>query len=596
MNLAQTSLVGITVKIGLVALGLSLVAIVGYSLMASPGVEPVDPNNSGTIAEDDPGPATTPATEDSTENGTGENIEDGTGENFELVGHAPILDDYSYVADEPRGIPRGSNGEITAAGDCVYVGSFSGNQPPVIVDVSDPTEPQVVGPVPDAVPGVANGIEGIAANGGVLAIDHRDPHGETAVEVPDGLPERGMSVWDISDNCREPELVARFDHGDLEVHALRLWRDPANPDRLLAVQSFIDTPNLRILDLTGCPDPEACDPEVVAEWSLKNQTGLGSTTHEAIMSTDGRRIYVAQPMAGFLQLDSSNLLESLRGNGSCDPAPPDEMPGDDHCLTVLDPNVESSLEAQSIQDGWHHTLQAVPGRPYMLALSESSGPGGADPANPNHYAGCPGGEMQVFSIVDAEAESGSNGRNETIGALHPEPVGTYTIPEQRPENCGSEGWNPDEVTWPGWMTPHFALPFPDIAFATYYSGGLRAIDISDPTNPVQVGYYRNTPVQEVRWPSYGSPGGEYKPYPFAFSYPMTHDGYVIYGDVSSGLYVLEYTGPHADQIPEEGNCLAANPGAVEPGFEPCPPYGEGNESWPDDDQTGDTTADAFRSD
>jgi hypothetical protein len=35
---------------------------------------------------------------------------------------------------------------------------------------------------------------------------------------------------------------------------------------------------------------------------------------------------------------------------------------------------------------------------------------------------------------------------------------------------------------------------------------------------------------------------------FAFSYPVIHDGYVIYADVHSGLYVLEYTGPHAEQL------------------------------------------------
>lgn len=573
-------------KIGVVVLALSFVAIGSYgALQPANGPDGIAPPGTETVP---PSPAPTPSDDDTTIPRSEDIPENGIGENFTLVGHAAILDKYQYVENESQGIPRGANGEITASGDCVYVGSFSGNQPPVIVDISDPTDPHVVGPVPDAVPGVGNGIEGIEASGGVLVIDHRKPHGETAVEVPEGLPERGMSVWDISENCREPELVARFDHGDLEVHALRLWRDPMNPDRLLAVQSFIDTPNIRILDLTGCP--EACDPEVVAEWSLENQTGLGSTTHEAIMSTDGRQVYVAQPMVGYLQLDSSNLIESLRGNGSCDPAPPAEMPGDDHCLTVLDPNVESSLENQTIQDGWHHTLQKVPDRPYMLALSESSGPGEDD------YSSCPGGSIQVFAIGDGKTGQDSAGGNVTNGTINPEPIAEYSIPEQRPENCGPEGWDPDEVTWPGWLSPHFSLPFPDIVFTTYYSGGLRAIDISDPTEPVQAGYYLNKPVTEVRWPTYGSPGGEYRPYPFAFSYPVTHDGYVIYGDVSSGIYVLEYTGPHAEQIPDEGTCLAANPGAVEPGYGPCPPYGEVSESGAGDNSTTAAPFDALRTD
>jgi hypothetical protein len=385
-----------------------------------------------------------------------------------------------------------------------------------------------------------------------------------------------MSVWDVSESYREPELVTRYDHGDLDVHALRLWRDPVDPDRLLAVQSFIDTPNLRILDLTGCPDD--CDPVVVAEWSLETQTGLGSTTHEAIMSTDGTRIYVAQPMVGFLQLDSSNLVQSLRGNGDCDPASPEDLPGDEHCLTVHDPDIESALEAQEpIQDGWHHTLQAVPDRPFMLALAESSGTSGTDPTNPDDYASCPGGQIRVFSTEDS--------------TLDPEPVGRYSLPEQRPENCRSDGWNPDDVAWPGWLTPHFSIAFPNLVIATYYSGGLRAIDISNPREPTEIGHFFNEPVSAVRWATYGLDGEsesgddggephqrrESDMHMFAFSYPVVHDGYVFYSDVHSGLYVLEYTGPHAEEIPDEGTCLAANPGGVEPGYEPCPPYGEVSE-------------------
>lgn len=516
----------------------------------------------------------------------GEIPENGTGENFELVGHTPLLDEHQYVGDEPLGIPRGSNGDITVAGDCVYVGSFTGNQPPLVVDVSTPADPQVVGPVPDAVPGVANGIEGVQASGGLLAIDHRSPHGETFAETPADLPARGLSVWDVSDSPREPDLVGRFDHGDLAVHALRLWRDPANPDRVLAVQSFIDTPNIRVLDLTGCRD--GCDPTVVAEWSLEAQTGLGSTTHEAIMSTDGTRLYVAQPMEGFLKLDSSNLVESLRGGGDCDPAPPEDLPGDDHCLTVHDAGVESALAAQApIRDGWHHTLQTVPDRPYMLALSESTGPDGVDADDPADYGSCPGGQIRVFSVEAAGDREGPGARMAEPGSLEPEPVGSYSLPEQRPANCGSEGWDPEAVAWPGWLSPHFSIAFPDLLIATYYSGGLRAVDISDPTEPTEVGHFFNDPVPEVRWATYGPPGdsesGEGGAEPsqrrdsamsmFAFSYPVVHDGHVIYGDVHSGLYVLEYTGPHAEQIPEDGTCLAANPGGVEPGYEPCPPYG-----------------------
>lgn len=47
----------------------------------------------------------------------------------------------------------------------------------------------------------------------------------------------------------------------------------------------------------------------------------------------------------------------------------------------------------------------------------------------------------------------------------------------------------------------------------------------------------------------------------------------IYADVHSGLYILRYMGPHADEIPDEGNCIADN---GQEGYEPCPPYGQTN--------------------
>jgi hypothetical protein len=61
---------------------------------------------------------------------------------------------------------------------------------------------------------------------------------------------------------------------------------------------------------------------------------------------------------------------------------------------------------------------------------------------------------------------------------------------------------------------------------------------------------------------------------FAFSYVVTKDGFVIYADIHSGLYVLKYKGPYKHEIPGEGICLSGNPGAITPGYEPCEPYGK----------------------
>ena len=538
----------------------------------------------------------------------GEIPEGGMAENFELVQHLPLNDSHQYVGNESFGIPRGSNGDITASGDCVYVGSFIGHQPPLVVDVSNPNNASVVGPVPNATPGVGNGIEGIEASGDLLVIDQRQALGspELGFEVPEGMPARGLAIYDISDDCRNPELVARVDFGDLTTHTVSLWRDPQNSDRVLAIESFSDTPSIKAIDLTGCP--EDCNPEEVANWDLGEQTGIESGTHEAIMSTDGNRLYVSNYQTGVLMLDSSNLMKSLREGVSCDPSAPTDTPGQRHCITLMNSD-PSSIEdtAPPLSQEWHHTPIKVPGRPYLLEISESTGPGWDQENETQLTNNCPGALTRMIYIGEDEYAQDPDADDPATllrGDLDPETIGVFGLPEQQLENCGPDGWKEDTSNLPAWFSPHDAVVFPDIAFVTYYGGGLRAVDISNPYNPIEVGHFFNQPVNEVRWASYGiqgetvsrtdSPLALRRPAPgqkhmFAFSYPLTHNGMVIYADVHSGLYILNYSGPHAEQVPQDGNCISGNPGAIEPGYEPCPDYGQTNWGTPGIEDVADET-------
>lgn len=516
----------------------------------------------------------------------------GSGRNFNLVAHLPLWDDHQYAGNEPLGIPRGSNGDITAAGDCVYVGSFIGYQPPLIVDVSKANKPKVVGPVPDAVPGVGNGIEGIEASGDLLVIDQRNALGGLGFEVPEGLPARGLSIWDIGEDCRSPELVARVDFGDLNAHTVSLWRDPEDPQRALAMESFSENPDIKVFDLTGCPDE--CEPRLVAEWDLETQTGFepDEDTHEAIFSTDGRRVYVSQREAGTTLLDSSRLIASLRSGAECDPAAPASPDAEGHCLTLLNPDPGGREDtAPPFVGENHHTPIKVPDRPYLVALQESTGPQYDTETGEFLTANCPGAFTRIVYVGEDEyTHHPQRGGDLMRGDLNPETVGVFALPEQQPENCGPNGWEPGTAALPAWFSPHDALVFPNVVLATYYGAAFRAIDISNPFVPVEGGHFFNKPVDEVRWASYG-PVGETelrddglavrRPAPdplqmFAFSYPLSHNGYIIYADVHSGLYILRYRGPHAEEIPQQGVCMSGNPGAVAPGFEPCETYGQTN--------------------
>ena len=59
---------------------------------------------------------------------------------------------------------------------------------------------------------------------------------------------------------------------------------------------------------------------------------------------------------------------------------------------------------------------------------------------------------------------------------------------------------------------------------------------------------------------------------FARSYPIVMNGHIVYSDENMGVYVLKYTGPHANDIPQQGLCISHNPNVVALGYEPCPPF------------------------
>lgn len=550
----------------------------------------------------------------------------GLGRNFELVAHLPLLDDFQWN-NQPMGIPRGDNGDITAADHCVYVGAIMGYQPALVVDVKDPTKPRVVGPVPDLVPGVMNGGEGIEASADLLVIDQREAIDGLGYASPPGLPTRGLAIYDISD-CEKPRLVARFDYRDEPTHTVSLWRDPDNPARVLAIQTFggggrtepgVD---IRVVDLTGCP--KSCNPRLVAKWGLAAQFSINANTriayegarrsasmntHEAVMSTDGKRIYMAQQQAGFLMVDSTRLINTLRSGGKLLPRPgptdcnPEAAPSPDaegFCLTALNPNInDRDRSVPPILSEWYHTPVKVPGRPYMVVLSESreAQSAGQVPADPNDGLGqvrphCPGSLLRILYIGDQEYYwSYGDERGLMRGDLFPKTVGVFGLMEQQFENCTATGHKPGTAEIRGAYSLHNALVLPHIVFATYYGGGLRAIDITNAFSPVEVGYYFGQPVKRIRWaheiaadtvmkpdgsglalekPSLGPPDLIH------FSYVVAYNGLLIFADINNGLYIVRYTGPHADEIPKQGICLSGNPGAIKPGFEPCPPYGQFN--------------------
>lgn len=515
--------------------------------------------------------------------------------NFTLVGRNPLL-------DPQLGIPRGMNGGITAVRDCLYVGSNIGLQPTLIVDMRNLAAPTVVGELPDWIKGRGNGIEAIEAVADLNLLVNTVRVAFTIQGVPIGFDpppqDRNVAllIYDTTD-CRKPRLVARWEAPNDNLHYMTLWRDPTRQERVLAVLTFSsgvpkDAINIRVVDLTGCP--RQCSPKQVAEWSLQLQFDIPpqvpmayeggvyqpqTMTHDATFSLDGKTIHMAQQHFGYFQLDSTPLATGQ----PCNPAAPTRPDAAGHCLTVKNPNLAARVPPFGNGVATVHGAVKIPGRPFVSLQHEGHN--------------CPYGGITLVYIGSEEGfAAGAPGIGRFRGDLFPRIVGVFGLPENQVDRCPVEGVLPGPNTLTAERlrtshTIHNVLAFPNIMFATWYGGGLRAIDVSNPYTPFELGFFFNKPAPEVRWcgeetravrscadPEKGSDGLPVRvrqinpPDVFARSYPITMNGHIVYSDENMGVYVLKYTGPRGNEVPSRGICIAHNPNVTSRGFEPCPPY------------------------
>ncbi len=75
---------------------------------------------------------------------------------------------------------------------------------------------------------------------------------------------------------------------------------------------------------------------------------------------------------------------------------------------------------------------------------------------------------------------------------------------------------------------------------------MQAIDLSDPTNPTQAGFFAPTPLSSVAIEDPALSRGPNKI--VMWSYPIISKGLIYVIDIRNGLYILKYTGPHAAEV------------------------------------------------
>jgi hypothetical protein len=149
------------------------------------------------------------------------------------------------------------------------------------------------------------------------------------------------------------------------------------------------------------------------------------------------------------------------------------------------------------------------GRPAYVWLSDENG-------------GCP---LNYARMVSIEAEA------------TPIMIGAFAIPDNQLGECLDQAIT-EPSGEPRRRVPqqnHNPTVFKNLVFNTWYGHGLRAIDISIPQTPREVGYAVTIPHGIAR------------------TYPIFKDGLIYWVDNDTGLHVARYTGPRSNELPGPGS-------------------------------------------
>ncbi|HEY1117767.1 MAG TPA: hypothetical protein VGE43_08685 [Acidimicrobiales bacterium] len=303
-----------------------------------------------------------------------------------------------------------------------------------------------------------------------------------------------LEVWDVSQDCRDPQLLSRTLAGVLG-HESGWSRDGRTFYSSSAVAS------LAAIDLTDPTDPQV----LTTQW--------GVNYHGLRLSDDGRTLYAAN-------LGTPGPT-GLTGGG----------------LAVLDVSevqdrvADPAMSVVSTLTWPEHSIPQVAepftrdGRHYLLEIDEF-----VDVFELTGLASYPGSPVGVARIIDVEDPA------------RPRVVSNIRLEVHQPENRAG-----DQLTDPGAWFPaqgyagHYcSLPTrtdPALAGCSMIASGLRLFDIRDVRHPREVAYFNQplVPLEALKPPTLGGA--------YAMSAPAydRRRGEVWYTDTNTGFYNVRLT-------------------------------------------------------
>jgi hypothetical protein len=421
---------------------------------------------------------------------------------------------------------RGMNAAIAVDGDYAYVGSRTDGghegQPQggiMVVDVSDPSEPALLGRPIDPKPGESTRELRVWRSQHVLIVLNTNCGVGPALHHCTQSSISNIRFYDVAGaNAKRPKLLSEF---KVDTHEFFLWQDPQNPGRALV---FAGNATSTCAIRGGAP---SCPFSV---WDISNvrsgaqpatlYSGLYPYTrfpaepepvqkptgglHSLTVSNDGSRAYFALLTGGFAIVDVSEFAAGA-------PLPQPRPITDNAARPVwAGPGAHSAVKL------WGEDWAWVSDEVYGTA----TGPG----------HGCPWGWARMVDISDPKA---------------PTVEGEYREPENDPSTC--DEFNPPRTSY----SAHNPTLTPHVAFSTWHSGGLQAVGLDDPQRPYQLAEFTPKPLNKVlledgRLSSDPDTGRNEKV--VMWSYAIIKDGLIYVMDLRNGLYVLEYGGAFANEV------------------------------------------------
>jgi hypothetical protein len=469
----------------------------------------------------------------------------GTAQNFQLVGHEPLFSrgmnaaiasyqNYIYVGNRTDGSSRCGVGD--PRGDTTGPDSCPHPHPGVLaVDVANPATPHVVGEF--ATEFTTGGNVGQTARElrvwperGLLMVMYFRCS-SVIHSCPPSTQRFSIRFFDVAANPVNPPLVATYTPSRLP-HEMFLWIDPKNRDRALLWLSTPtgsvnpNTPNLIITDISRAR--EGVFPEIAkGNW---NQFFPGAENpanydfdlalHSMTPSFDGTRTYLAYLRGGFGIVDTSKVASGI-------PAGTVESLNDDLLTPAPFPTwgtgpqcpghtVEGCAES--------HSAIPLPGRPFALTIDEVYGTFTVP------SFGWPWGWARTWNVAQPR---------------RPHILAEYRILQNTEAYTPAPGEN--EFTS---YSSHNPTATRNLVLDAWHSGGLQAIDVSDPAAPAQLGWFSPTPLASVANEDPALSRGPNKV--VMWSFPIVRNGLIYVVDIRNGLYVLRYTGPRSAEVSRLG--------------------------------------------